>query len=136
MEHLETLLHASHNRLTTPRQQVFAALERAGQPLSLQQLQEQCPDIDRTSIYRTLELYESLHIIEIVHIGWKKRYELADPFKPHHHHLHCIKCGELIALDTPELEDLVRDLAARHSYQLTSHHIELSGVCIKCRFNV
>ena len=133
MEHLEKLLHSSGNRLTAPRQAVFEALQNATEPLSLAQLSEQVGQVDRTSIYRTLELYESLHIIEIVHVGWKKRYELASPFKPHHHHLQCTQCHELIELKTPELEQLIDQLAATHGYQLSSHHIELHGICPSCR---
>ncbi|HMQ97157.1 MAG TPA: Fur family transcriptional regulator, partial [Candidatus Nanoperiomorbaceae bacterium] len=121
MEHLEELLRTSGNRLTNPRRQVFTALQQADEPLSLQRLLALAPGTDRTSIYRTLELYEQLHIIDIVHIGWKKRYELADPFKPHHHHLQCTKCHELIAIDTPELEQLISIIAKKHNYTITDH---------------
>lgn len=133
MEQLETLLRTSGNRLTTPRQKVFVALQQAAHPVSLQQLSLQCREVDRTSIYRTLELYEQLHIIEIVHVGWKKRYELADPFKPHHHHLQCTSCHKLIAIDTPELEQLIDTIAEQHSYTITGHHFELQGLCPACR---
>lgn len=135
MEQLETLLRTSGNRLTTPRQKVFAVLQQAAHPLSLQQLSLQCRGVDRTSIYRTLELYEQLHIIEIVHVGWKKRYELADPFKPHHHHLQCTNCHELIAIDTPELEQLIETIAEQHCYTITGHHFELQGICSRCKLH-
>ncbi len=133
MEQLETLLQSSGNRLTTPRRQVFTALHQAAEPLSLQQLVALCQGVDRTSIYRTLELYEQLHIIEIVHVGWKKRYELADPFKPHHHHLQCTGCHQLVAIDTPELERLIDTIAQQHGYVITGHHFELQGLCPACQ---
>lgn len=132
MEHLETLLHSSGNRLTAPRQAVFEALQDATEPLSLAQLSEQVGQVDRTSIYRTLELFAQLGIIDIVHIGWKKRYELAGPFKPHHHHLQCAQCHELIELKTPELEQLIGTIAKTHNYTVTYHHFELQGLCQKC----
>lgn len=112
---------------------MFAALNKAEQPLSIAELIAACQGIDRASIYRTLELYDSLHIIAIVHVGWKKRYELTDPFKPHHHHLQCTQCHELIELNTPELEQLIDQLAVTYGYQLSSHHIELHGVCLSCQ---
>lgn len=127
------MLRDSGNRLTMPRRRVFIALEQASQPLSLQQLSALVGDIDRTSIYRTLELFDELSIIEIVYVGWKKRYELASPFRPHHHHLQCTHCQQLIALDTPELEKLISELAKTHGYELTAHHIELRGLCPECQ---
>ena len=133
MEQLEQLLRSNGNRLTAPRREVFKALEQAGQPLSLQQLSGAVEGVDRTSVYRALELFAHLDIIEIVHVGWKKRYELASPFRPHHHHLQCTKCHQLIALDTPELERLVTHLAKTHGYVLTTHHIELLGLCPHCQ---
>lgn len=133
MEHLEQLLRQKGGRLTLPRQRVFTALEQASHPLSLRQLSMAVPEVDRTSIYRTLELYERLRIINIVHVGWKKRYELADPFKPHHHHLQCTQCHELIDIDTPELEQLMDAIARAHEYSITHHHFELEGVCRQCR---
>ncbi len=133
MEQLEKLLWVSGNRLTKARRQVFGVLEKAERPLSLQEILGRVGAIDRTSVYRTLELFAGLSIIEIVHVGWKKRYELASPFKPHHHHLQCIHCEQLIALDNSELEHTIDRLAAAYGYELTAHHIELSGVCPACQ---
>ena len=133
MEQFEKLLHTSGNRLTHARRQVFQVLEQADQPLSLQQILGSVAAIDRTSVYRALELFNRLAIIEIVYVGWKKRYELAGTFRPHHHHLQCTHCHQLIALDTPELEKLITHLSEVHGYVLTSHHIELLGVCPHCQ---
>lgn len=133
MEQLGTLLQTNGYRSTEPRQLVFAALQQADEPLSLQQLHALTPGADRTSVYRTLELYERLHIIDIVHVGWKKRYELADPFKPHHHHLQCTSCQQLIAIDTPELEQLISTIAKKYDYTITHHHFELAGTCANCQ---
>lgn len=133
MEELLSILAASGNRLTNPRQQIFTILKAANHPLSLQELSQQVNAIDRTSIYRTLELFDRIGVIRIVHIGWKKQYELAEPFKPHHHHLQCMWCGELIDIETPTLENLVNNIADQYNYTLRSHHFELEGICSQCR---
>lgn len=133
MNQLEHLLRSSGNRLTAPRQAVFEALKNAAEPLALAQLQAACPQANRTSIYRTLELFASLGVIDIVHIGWKKRYELSDPFRPHHHHLQCTRCGQLVELKTPQLEHLIDQIATEHGYHITGHNFELSGICKTCQ---
>ena len=71
MQSLETLLRESQHRMTEPRRQVFQALEQAREPLSLPELSARVTSIDRTSVYRTLELFVRLNIVRIVHVGWK-----------------------------------------------------------------
>lgn len=132
MEQLQFLFTEHKLRLTSPRRAVFETLQHAHQPLYLHQINEMCQHIDRTSVYRTLELFSELGMIDTIHTGWKKRYELAGPFKPHHHHLECTNCGELVAIDTPRLEELVSSTARAYGYQLMSHHIELRGLCERC----
>ncbi|NCU38428.1 transcriptional repressor [Candidatus Saccharibacteria bacterium] len=132
MSQLHQLLSANKLRTTVARQKVFSVLKTAQSPLSIQQLTTLCAPIDRTSVYRTLTLFNKLNIIQVITTGWKKRYELAGPFKPHHHHLQCDICQQLIALETPPLEKMIQHVANLNSYVLTSHHIELHGICQAC----
>ncbi len=136
MDQLEKLFQSKNYRLTNPRKQVFIALEKADHPLSLIELSSLTQGIDRTSIYRTLELFNELEIIAILHVGWKKRYELASPFQPHHHHLQCTQCNKIIAIDIPALEDAVEDFAHSRGFSLTSHSIELFGICAGCKNDI
>lgn len=133
MEQLQTLLATNKLRLTSPRLAVFEALQQAEKPLYLHEINAACKQIDRTSVYRNLEQFSRLGIIEIIHTGWKKRYELASPYKPHHHHIQCTSCGELIAIDTPQLEGIIQDIATAYDHKLSSHHIELHGICSHCQ---
>lgn len=133
MNSLREFLQTTHHRHTTARQQVWDALQHAPQPLYIHELVKQCSTINRSSLYRTLELFVELGIVTVVHTGWKKRYELAGPFKPHHHHLQCEQCSELTAIDTPELEKLIEELSQQHTFHITSHHFELRGICHKCK---
>ena len=133
MDQLTELLGANDLRSTAARQRVFMVLKAANSPLFIHQIVSLSAPINRTSVYRTLTLFDKLGIIQVITTGWKKRYELAGPFKPHHHHLQCDVCQELIALETPALEKLIQHFASSHSYVLTSHHMELHGLCQACR---
>jgi Fur family ferric uptake transcriptional regulator len=133
MEELQALLTANNYRLTAARQSIFKALFKNDRPLDIAAIQQVCPTVNRSSIYRVLATFLKLNIVTEVPRDWKVRYELAEPFKGHHHHLQCQKCGEIVALDTPALELLINKLATNHSYLLTNHHIELMGVCQYCR---
>lgn len=133
MNSLRDFLRTTNHRHTTARQLVWDVLQQSPQPLYIRELVKLCGNIDRSSLYRTLELFVELGIVTIVHTGWKQRYELSGPFKPHHHHLQCERCGELTAIDTPELENLINNLSRTHAFHVSAHHFELRGICNKCK---
>lgn len=129
---LETVFAREGLRLTAPRKQVFEALYEAEQPLMIKDIIRTCSSIDRVSIYRTLELFVQLNIAEVVPMGWKQRYELTSPFKPHHHHLYCTACGKLIDIHSQKLELLVAAIARQYDFTAAEHKFEVSGTCASC----
>lgn len=128
-------LRQHHIRRTSARMAVFATLEKAHEPLTLQEINERTGNADRASVYRTLELFEDLHIVNTVLIGWKKRFELAAPFRSHHHHIYCENCGKVASIDSPSLEKLIKTISEQKSFHLQRHTLELSGLCDKCADN-
>lgn len=130
---LETIFARQQLRLTRPRQEVFNILQESNVPLSAPAIAKQCPDIDRVSVYRTLELFTSLDIATVVPVGWKQRYELTSPFKPHHHHLSCTNCGALIDVHSKKLEQLVAAIARDYGFTAAEHKFEVSGLCSNCQ---
>ena len=88
-----------------------------------------CKHIDRASVYRTVALFEQLGIVQRLQMGWKYRLELSDDFHEHHHHLHCVSCGQTTALpEDNELEKSLHAMAQAHNFQLQSHQLELGDV--------
>lgn len=133
MTTIQSILSEQSLRVTKPRVAVFEALERASEPVSLRSLVEALPGIDRVSIYRTLELFEQLRIITVVHIGWKKRYELAAAHQQHHHHhLVCTQCGSITEINSERLEDVIYTLTGSHGFTPTGHTFEITGICNTC----
>lgn len=119
--------------MTKPRQAVFEALQHH-QSLTMSELVAACPDIDRASVYRTAEVFERLGVVVRIPTGWKYRLELGEAFHEHHHHATCSNCGASIALpEDPALEKRLHELAKRRSFTLTSHQIELNGLCEACQ---
>lgn len=129
-------LLASHGlRVTTPRKKVFSVLHEAEVPLSPREVFERTYGIDTVSVYRTLAVFASMGVAQIVTAGFKQKYELADIFKPHHHHLQCSKCGALVDVSSEHLEKLVNKIATNHGYVGLHHKFELTGVCRRCQLN-
>ena len=89
--------------------------------------------VDRASTYRTIDLFEKLGIVQKLHIGWKYKIELTDAFHDHHHHMTCLGCGSLTALDgDSHIENDIEDLAKKHNFTITLHQLEISGYCSNC----
>lgn len=118
--------------ITVPRITVFIALHKSGL-MSMGQLVDVCKSIDRASIYRAVDLFEKLHIIHKVYQGFKYKIELGEPYIPHHHHIRCTHCDASIDIGGTNLERVIQDLAHAQKYMLTSHIIELSGLCPMCK---
>lgn len=132
-EKLQQILKDNNVSITTVRRAIFTTLLGSDRPLKKGEVAARTKSVNRASVYRTLDLFEALGITTTMVRGWTPFVELADPFKPHHHHLECTHCRQLVALDTPELEQLVEKLAHKYGYELSMHHIELQGLCPRCQ---
>lgn len=132
----ESILKSSGQSVTKPRRAVFDVLTQADSPLKNGEIAKLTPSIDRASVYRTLELFAKLGITTTTIRGWTPFTELAEPFKPHHHHMICERCGVVEEIESDTLEDMLTILASRHHFTLRSHTVELSGVCASCSKNL
>ncbi|MBL8159729.1 transcriptional repressor [Candidatus Saccharibacteria bacterium] len=132
-QRLTKVLARKNLRLTKPRLAIFTALCEAHDSLALSEISRQVPDIDRATVYRTLELFCSLGVAQQVNLGFKRKYELAAPYHAHHHHLYCDGCGLVISFDSSSLEQLLEYIAAQKGIRLSSHSLELSGRCKDCQ---
>lgn len=131
---LQSALAISGYSMTKPRRVVFAMLQQAD-TLSMADLVRNCaPVIDRSSVYRTVELFEELGIVSRVQLGWKYELELSDQFRPHHHHAVCTNCGRIVDIrEHAELDHELAVLARRHGFMPSSHLLEIRGLCPACQ---
>jgi Fur family ferric uptake transcriptional regulator len=132
-EKLTGILKENGYSITKPRKLIFNIL--TGQkPLTINALMTMVDNkIDRVSVYRIIELFEKIGIVQRINIGWKYKIELADNFVKHHHHLVCLNCRKVIDIDEQNLENLVNQLANQHNFKIENHQIEIQGYCKKCR---
>jgi Fur family ferric uptake transcriptional regulator len=89
---------------------------------------------DLSPLYRCLSSLEETGVLTHFYLDdGSRRYDPADAFGRHHHHLVCVSCAGIERLETCGLE---RDLAARASasgFELRDHSLTLRGVCPICR---
>ena len=130
---LELILREAGQSVTRPRLAVFETLAHADTPLKNGEIARRTIGVDRASVYRTLELFTRLGITTTTIRGWTPLTELAEPFKPHHHHITCEACGRVVEIENSTLEDVLSLIAGRHTFTLTTHTVELTGLCANCQ---
>ncbi len=126
-------LHRSGYRSTKTKRQVFEVLSRASELRSMQQIVEEVRGSHFVSVYRSVDCLIKAKIINRVPRGFKNLYELSDVFKPHHHHISCERCGKVVKINSEQLERVIKELSADEHFSLTSHHMELFGLCEVCQ---
>lgn len=130
---LKAILKRNGSSLTKTRRYIFDLLQ-GKEPQSMAVLISRAAgEVDRATIYRTIELFEQLGIVSRINVGWKYRVELSDVFTDHHHHMHCTNCGKVVDLPAnPMLETMIDTLAAKSEFTPRGHSLEIYGICPSC----
>ncbi len=136
-EHLDTLtttLKQHGHSITDARKTVFLALLDK-EPQSISELTKATAhSLNRASLYRVVELFEQLGIVQRLQIGWKYKLELSDSFAAHHHHMSCIKCERVEPFEeTSIIEFELKQLAEERGFKQTGHQLEVRGLCKECQ---
>jgi Fur family ferric uptake transcriptional regulator len=119
--------------VTGPRMSLFATLQN-NPALPIKELIGKIDSHDQSSVYRNVNLFEELGIVNRLRLGWNTRLELSDKFIHHHHHITCVSCGEVWALDEDEvIEKRLSSLATAQGFKTLEHNLEIRGECQKCR---
>ena len=123
-------------RLSHPRLLVYQELSDSESPLTPQELY-QCllkkqRKIGLTSIYRTLDLFESLGIVFRISNGSSVKYKLCE-IEEHHHHIICRACGNVVELDFCDISDWSKKVTESTGYQVIDHQLNFYGFCKACK---
>lgn len=131
-------LKENNYKLTDQREAVLEVmLDNKGKHLSaeevLQEAKQKMPNIGIATVYRTLEKLASMDILyKTMFEGGKFRYELSDNDTHQHHHIVCLKCGQIYEFEEDLLNELERRLESR-GFQVIDHELKFYGYCPKCK---
>ena len=98
-------LLVSHGiRPTANRILIAQALEKAGRPVSLTELEMMTDTIDKSGIFRTLTVFREHHLVHTIEDGEAVRYELCHSHDHAqdddlHPQFYCEKCHRTFCLD-------------------------------------
>lgn len=129
---LKSMLQKNGASITRPRIRVFEILAGSDTPLTTKQIHALAKDLDKVSVYRTIDLFEKIGVTKRIWNGFKSSIELSDAFSSHHHHFTCSTCNTIISIKSDPIESLIVSLEDTYSFKLQQHTIELSGTCHDC----
>ena len=111
----------------------LAAREHMDLATILEKVRERSPSVGMATVYRTMKLLEEAGVAHARDFGsGSTLYEVALG-RPHHDHLVCERCGQIIEFVSEPIEKLQEEVAAEHDFELRRHRHELFGICSRCR---
>lgn len=122
-------------RVTPQRLMILGAFAQPGEHLTAEEVYLRVelltPALNRSTVYRTLELFRDIGLISETDLGGGVRqYELLDDGR--HHHLICRGCGEMIELDDALVEPLRERIQQQYGFSAGIDHLALFGLCAVC----
>lgn len=122
---------------TRQREAILTAFLGSQRHMSVEELYEKLkavqPGIGYATVSRTLKLLAQSGIAREIHFGdGRMRYEPTAQGE-HHDHLVCTGCGMIAEFENSRIEELQTAVADSHDFLISSHKLELYGLCAKCR---
>src|ERR1700677_3957469 len=125
-------------RLTAQRRALIETIQGADAHLDaatlLSRARQRDPNINRATVYRTLELLKRLGMIDeldLMHLNGEKHYYEVKTQKDHLH-LACFDCGEIEEFASPTFERLKREIGAKNAFDIKVMRLEVGGLCKRC----
>ena len=123
-------------RLSHPRLLIYQELSDTKTPLSPQELYQillkKQKRIGLTSIYRSLDLFESMGMVFKIINGSSVKYKLCE-IEDHHHHIICKACGNVVELNFCDISDWSKKVTESTGYQVIDHQLNFYGFCKACK---
>jgi Fur family ferric uptake transcriptional regulator len=130
IEYLE-ILHEHGYRMTSQRRVILGAVCMRPGHRSVSEIYYQAREIDsridRSTAYRTLNLFLKLGLVNSAESpDGEKVFEIVQ--NPPHHHLICRKCGKDTEVETHYVEPFYRELSEQYHYRISMDHLIIFGL--------
>lgn len=133
MNREEEILSQKGVKPTANRVLVLRSLLAAEHPISLSEMEDILPTMDKSSIFRTLSLFLENHVTHKIDDEGTTKYEVCHSEKEcdlsdMHPHFHCEICHQTICLH----ESQIPVIKLPNGYLMESVNYMIKGICDKC----
>ena len=97
----------------------------------VRRVQEVIPEVNPSTIYRTLSLLDEAGVLAHAHFEGGVEYHRSAQSR--HVHLTCSSCGLQQSLEADEVEPVQRMIRERHGFDPDLTHFAIAGLCESCR---
>ena len=122
-------------RLTPQRRLILDILHDSGNYLTAKEILDyvhaRVSGVNKSTIYRTLELLEELGCVFKSELGDRYIYHHAE--EGHHNHLVCSACGKNIDCDEDIFLPVEVALDEKYGFKIDSTHMVMRGLCNDCK---
>ena len=94
------------------------------------QIQARAPGVNKSTVYRTLDLPESLELAAKSELEGRFVYHHGE--SAHHHHFVCRGCGKIVDCDETILLPLEKTLVEKFDFEPDFKHLMIYGLCGAC----
>ncbi len=130
-----TILTEKGLKLTPQRRLILEFIHDANGHLTAEEIldyvQTRAPGVNKSTVYRTLELLEKLDCVFKSELGGRFIYHHAE--EGHHHHLVCQICTKSIDCDENLFLPVEVGTNEKYGFRADFKHMVISGLCADCR---
>lgn len=132
---LESLTAAGHSNTRARRAVIMAICEAGGQaspPTLLALGRAHHPPLGLVTVYRTLDVLLELGLVRRLHRD-DGCHSYAPAVRTHGHHVICQSCNRAVEFEGCDLGEVIAAAEAQTGFAISSHWLEMFGVCPQCR---
>lgn len=131
---IRELLKKHDLKVTKPRKAILEILSLSEHGLDAETIREEVERrdlyINLSTVYRTLDLLESINVLDKYDLGDNKNNYVLKRDQ-HIHTMTCELCDKTVDLDCPMVK--IEELINRETgFSIKEHHLELIGICAEC----
>jgi len=135
LEEIKECLRKSGYRVTPQRMAIIRVMLASPEHLTPATLYKKVslidPQVGEVTVYRTLNMLESLGLVCLVHTGDNTHGYISRPAE-HHGHLICSECGKVINFTGCDVSGLEKRLAKETGFVIQNHRLDFYGKCRDC----
>lgn len=129
-------LNAAGARVTKQRALIMEVIRREQGHLDADEIYRRARakghHLSLSTVYRTLQLFKKLDLIEELHFDEAHHHYEAKP-SAEHYHLVCLGCGRIIEFHYPLSRYIKKNIPEAKDFDITTTDVHLSGYCAECR---
>ncbi len=89
--------------------------------------------VSKATVYNTLDILQECGLVSKYRFAENtSRYEKAFG-RPHHHHLICLHCGDIIEFVNEKLDKIQEDACSEKNFTAQSSALQIFGSCSRCK---